>query len=198
MIIQVYKMCKGEGGVKNAAAPFGWVFSLNKNTFRINSFWNYFGALKRLLLPTFLSYILQTYKPWRSIDKQCYFSSSGCFFIGTKHGFPSLEKPQQKGASYDELFRVWQCHPFTLYRKLAAGSHENHPTEKGKSNNLHKGKTHKGTLNNKALVYTLYSGYWVYHIPLLKGSNRGVKQLGALQPKNSSIFPMSSRGVWVN
>ena len=30
--------------------------------------------------------------------------------------------------------------------------------------------------------------YWVY--PLLKGSNRGVKQTGALHPKGTSIFPM--------
>ena len=52
--------------------------------------------------------------------------------------------------SFSECGSVIHLH----YRKLTAGSHENHPTEKGKSNNLHKGKTHKGTLNNKA--HTLY------------------------------------------
>ena len=33
--------------------------------------------------------------------------------------------------------------------------------------------------------------YWVY--PLLKGCNRVVKQLGALHPKGTSIFPMILR-----
>ena len=40
-------------------------------------------------------------------------------------------------------------------------------------------------------IYSLYSGYhWVY--PLLRGSNRGVKQLQlGYYPKGTSIFPMT-------
>ena len=41
-----------------------------------------------------------------------------------------------------------------------------------------------GPLKNKPLIYTSYMVgiYWGPY-PLLKGSNRGVKQLGALHPK---------------
>ena len=46
-------------------------------------------------------------------------------------------------------------------------------------------------------IYTLYhlGIYWV--CVLLKGSNKGVKQLGALHPKGTSIFPMTNVGLYL-
>ncbi len=47
-------------------------------------------------------------------------------------------------------------------------------------------------------IYTLYSGYLLDPNPLLKGSNRGVKQRAeALHPKSvPSIFPMNLSRYW--